>query len=177
MASFLQALAMLAALACAAPFSHKLHLTLVKDCAACHTNAATSTRTEDNNLPRADACKGCHDKVIIKDPRETLVIHFSHRFHLKMAGKTGCAFCHKGLEQSEAVSKAAYPPMTDCLVCHNKIENPFSCETCHSTKANLKPTSHTDDWIDRHNRKSTVLDKPSCIPCHGKSFRCLGCHQ
>jgi Cytochrome c3 len=162
--------------ALAAPFSHKLHMTMVKDCAACHTSAPKSTRAEDNNLPRADACQGCHDKVTIKEPRQTLVIKFDHQFHLKMAGKAGCAFCHKGLDQSEVVTKAAFPPMTDCLVCHNKIEPPWSCETCHSPKAELKPASHTNDWIDRHNRKSTVLDKPSCVPCHGQKFTCLGCH-
>ncbi len=159
-----------------APFSHKLHISLVKDCVTCHTTAATSTRVEDNNLPRAEACKGCHDKVNIKAPRETLVIKFDHQFHMQLADKAGCTFCHKGLDQSEAVTKTAFPPMTDCLVCHNKIDNPFSCETCHSPKSNLKPVSHTDDWIDRHNRKSTVLDKPSCVPCHGERFHCLGCH-
>ena len=162
--------------ALAAPFLHKLHMTMVKDCAACHVSAPKSTRAEDNNLPRAGACKDCHDKVAIKEPRKTLVIKFSHDFHMKMAGKAGCTFCHKGLDQSEAVTKAAFPPMTDCLVCHNKIEPPWSCETCHSPKAELRPPSHTNDWIDRHNRKSTVLDKPSCVPCHGAKFTCLGCH-
>lgn len=159
-----------------APFSHQLHLTLVKDCVTCHATAAISTRAEDNNLPRAEVCRDCHDDVSIQAPRETLVIKFDHQFHMKLAGKQGCMFCHKGLNESPAASKAAYPPMTDCLVCHNKIENPFSCETCHSPKANLKPASHSADWIDRHNRKTTVLDKPSCVPCHGVNFRCLGCH-
>ena len=56
-----------------APFSHKLHMTLVMDCVTCHTTAATSTRVEDNNLPRAEVCWHCHDKATIKAPRETLV--------------------------------------------------------------------------------------------------------
>jgi len=82
--------------ALAAPFLHKLHMTMVKDCAACHVSAPKSTRAEDNNLPRAGACKDCHDKVAIKEPRKTLVIKFSHDFHMKMAGKPAAHSATRG---------------------------------------------------------------------------------
>jgi hypothetical protein len=31
-----------------------------------------------------------------------------------------CVACHRGLEESEAVSQANMPQMADCLVCHNR---------------------------------------------------------
>ena len=67
--------------------------------------------------------------------------------------------------------------MADCLVCHNKIDNPFSCEKCHTAPAvQLKPPSHTADYVDTHSSGKLQLDKPSCVICHGKEFTCLGCH-
>ena len=87
-----------------------------------------------------------------------------------------CGACHRGLEQSEAPSKADLPQMADCLVCHSEIEAPFSCEKCHLNIAVLKPPSHTADYIDFHSSKNAKLDKPSCRICHGVNFRCMGCH-
>src|SRR3984885_3699320 len=38
-----------------------------------------------------------------------------------------CLACHRGLEESEAVSRTNMPQMADCLVCHNQIDLPDSC--------------------------------------------------
>lgn len=67
--------------------------------------------------------------------------------------------------------------MADCLVCHSKIDAPFSCEFCHARNANLKPSSHTPDYLDTHTRKNALPDKASCVICHGRRFACLGCHS
>jgi hypothetical protein len=90
--------------------------------------------------------------------------------------KNPCEACHRGLEESTQVSKANMPQMADCLVCHNKIDPPDSCEFCHDKGAQLKPANHTPDFLDSHPRKSLGLDMKTCAVCHGRKFTCLGCH-
>ena len=88
-----------------------------------------------------------------------------------------CAACHRGLAASARVdSKAHLPRMADCLVCHDKIDNPFSCEECHPPGFNLKPASHVSTFHDQHSTGKLGLDKISCQPCHGRKFTCMGCH-
>ena len=139
----------------------------------------------------------------IKTPRKLLVTKFNHQLHLKMGNvapviaraidskgylsppgdmrkyletKNACAACHRGLEHSDEVSAAAFPRMADCLVCHNKIDPPFSCEKCHDQSAPLKPADHTPDFLDRHSKRGTIQNSETCAVCHGRKFTCLGCH-
>jgi len=185
------------------PFSHRLHLQLKLECTGCHAAAAASTNAADNLLPKKEACLRCHKEVTIPPPPVTPVARFSHAQHLRLGniapllaravdaktylsppgdmrahlnGRNPCTACHRGLEQSDVVSKAALPRMADCLVCHSQIDPPDSCEFCHARGMKLKPADHTPDFLDSHNRKSTVLDKTSCAVCHGRKFTCLGCH-
>jgi hypothetical protein len=185
------------------PFSHKLHLKLKLACTGCHAQAAASTRADDNLLPKKEVCAGCHKEVTIPAAPATPITHFSHALHLRLGnvapllaraidikiflsppgderahlnGTNPCTACHRGLEESETVTAAALPRMADCLVCHTQIDPPDSCEFCHARGMSLKPANHTPDFLDAHNRKSTVLDKASCAVCHGRKFTCLGCH-
>jgi hypothetical protein len=185
------------------PFSHQVHLKLKPDCASCHSSAAKSTRVEDNNLPDRKVCLECHTEVAIKTPAKTNLSTFSHEQHLKIpdiAGtiakaidtkeylsnpgdirthldsKNPCAACHRALETSDVVTKAHFPLMADCLVCHSTIEPPFSCERCHEKGANLKPANHTADFLDSHTTGMLKLDKTTCAVCHGRTFQCQGCH-
>ena len=97
------------------------------------------------------------------------------RRHLNTGNR--CEACHRGLEESDQVTHAAFPQMADCLVCHSQIENPFSCETCHGKNiARLKPASHTANFMDTHSSGKLKLDKASCVVCHGRTFTCMGCH-
>lgn len=200
--AFLLAASILPVAAQQGSFSHELHLKLKPDCLACHPKAATSTRLDDNLLPAAEACAGCHKEVSIKQPRELRLKSFNHSFHLKMGNvapllmaaiksktflgdvppdelrhleqaKTACAGCHRGMHESKQVSREAFPHMGDCLVCHNKIDPPFSCETCHLGDKALRPVAHTPDYLDTHTKKSV---KEGCANCHGRRFTCLGCH-
>jgi hypothetical protein len=142
-------------------------------------------------------------KSRIKAPRKMLVTKFNHQLHLKMGNlapviaraidnqtylsppgdirahlntKIACAACHRALEQSDEVSPAAFPRMADCLVCHNKVDPPFSCVKCHDEGAKLKPADHTADFLDRHTKRGTIQNKETCAVCHGRQFTCLGCH-
>jgi bacterioferritin-associated ferredoxin len=189
------------------PFSHELHLKLPNKftCVSCHASVRESTRVEDNNLPAEAVCKGCHERVSIR-PRPTgILTKFDHKRHLAFGDiaplirgaidskaylsqpgdirrqlETGnqCAACHRGMEQSAAPAKHDFPRMADCLVCHNKIDPPFSCEQCHDKGEHLKPASHNGPFLDTHNRKGALsaADKETCAVCHGRRFTCLGCH-
>ena len=193
------------------PFSHELHLKLRLECNGCHSVAAASTRLEDNLLPREEACSPCHEQVRIPAQKPRPITRFNHQKHVALGniapvlraaieskrylgrasegaetlrlldGATACTACHRGLERSSAIGRNALPAMADCLVCHSKIDVPWSCEFCHSNDtqektALLKPPSHTPDYLDAHNRKNANLDKESCAVCHGRTFTCLGCH-
>ena len=64
----------------------------------------------------------------------------------------------------------------DCLVCHPKIDPPFSCEFCHDAGPHLKPANHTPAYVDLHSTGRANLNKPACVTCHDRRFTCLGCH-
>lgn len=90
---------------------------------------------------------------------------------------SGCAACH-----SATVADQRHDPMVmmgDCLVCHPKIDPPFSCSFCHTADAQtLKPSYHTNDFLDKHTSglAKLSLNKSDCAVCHGRKFTCLGCH-
>jgi len=175
-------------------------------CVQCHSSVQSSTRAEDNNLPPVAVCLGCHKagSVTVGKPRPTLLARFNHQKHLTLGNiapviraaivaKTylsasgdirrhlesanACAACHRGMEESTALAKSDLPQMADCLVCHNQIDPPFSCEFCHTKGAALKPANHTQDFPDIHSRKDAKLDKTTCAVCHGRKFTCMGCHS
>lgn len=142
------------------------------------------------------------DDVAIKQPAVTLVTKFSHAKHQRLGAFTGriltraidsktylsppgirpsphanaCTGCHKGLETADSVSKANFPKMADCLVCHPKVEPPFSCVNCHDDSPALKPANHGAGFVDLHSSGKANLDKTTCAVCHGRRFTCLGCH-
>ncbi len=96
------------------------------------------------------------------------------------AGKDACTSCHHGIAESENVPHdkpvaAHFPAMADCLVCHNKIDPPDSCEQCHAKpQSGFKPATHTAEFSDKHATKS--IEKAECATCHGRKFTCKGCH-
>lgn len=88
-----------------------------------------------------------------------------------------CVGCHRGLSDSDVVdSKIHLPRMADCLVCHDDIDNPFTCEKCHPPDFQLKPADHTREFVDEHSTGRAGFDKLTCQPCHGRNFTCMGCH-
>ena len=176
-------------------------------CAECHTAAGSSTRAQDNLLPAKQVCLGCHSEAelpAIPAKPASLVNQFSHAPHLRIGNvapflakaidtknylqppddirrhlntTNPCEACHRGLEESDRVTRAAMPQMADCLVCHSVIENPFSCEYCHEKGAAfLKPASHVEHFLDLHSTGKMHIDKTTCAVCHGREFTCMGCH-
>jgi hypothetical protein len=188
----------------AQPFSHRLHLGAKLDCAVCHAAALTSTRLDDNLLPAKGVCLQCHKTAEIGAPMATRLAQFDHQLHLKLGNvapiiaaaidkktyltstspesraqlntQNPCEACHRGLEVSDRPERSGLPQMADCLVCHNQIDPPYSCEFCHAKGAKLTPASHTPDYLDTHTSGKSGFDKTTCAVCHGRKFRCLGCH-
>lgn len=192
------------------PFSHELHLKLQPKCEGCHQKAPQSTEITDNLLPDPKVCLTCHQNVRIQAPVRTWTLaRFPHKTHVALGNfapviaaaidsgaylsKPGdlrqqlnvtnnCLACHHGMDHNQGpVTRANFPQMAECLVCHNKVDAPFSCETCHMNTtpqltAKLKPADHVPGFLDLHNRKDAKLDKESCAVCHGRKFTCLGCH-
>lgn len=172
------------------------------DCVSCHAAARTSTKPGDNLLPAREVCLKCHKEVSISATVVVRVVHFSHALHAKLGNvaaaiaaaidsgkylgdpggirksldtKNSCLGCHRGMATSEKVTRANLPQMADCLVCHSQISPPDSCVLCHGDDANLKPASHTADFIDTHTNPTSV-PKTGCAVCHGRTFTCQGCH-
>src|SRR5437870_5274316 len=90
---------------------------------------------------------------------------FSHALHLKLPAKFTCVSCHSSVQTSTRLEDNNLPAVAVCLGCHKEV-----------AIGTLKPTNHTPDFIDAHNRKNANLDKASCAVCHGRKFTCLGCH-
>jgi hypothetical protein len=160
-------------------------------CADCHSGAAGAPRKLDG----AD---------YIGKPRQVFLRDFNHELHLKFgniapllrqAVQSGkhldpakvtvahlqnagpCEACHRGLRESDRASHANMPAMADCLVCHDKIDPPFSCEKCHTPGVRLTPASHKPGWLDEHSKAAArAAANENCAVCHGKQFTCLGCH-
>lgn len=189
----------------AADFSHKQHLALDIPCTQCHASAAASTKAADNLLPSARVCRECHadGRRVRTTPTALFVAKFNHAVHVKLGNvapvlaaavdkgtylskpgdlrshlntKNACAACHRGLEESDLVDKANFPKMADCLVCHNKIDPPFSCVKCHVDSPQLRPATHTANFMDTHSSGKLQMDKTTCAVCHGRRFTCQGCH-
>lgn len=188
----------------ASEFSHSRHLALKIACAACHTSAAASTKAGDNLLPGAAACSACHDdgRTPRAAPTPQFVAKFNHALHGKLGNvaplilaairkgtylsspppdferhfgtRNACEACHRSLHESHTISKANFPAMADCLVCHNKIDPPDSCAQCHLPGPELRPASHTVEFTEAHSTRR--IDKTGCAVCHGRDFTCQGCH-
>ena len=94
-----------------------------------------------------------------------------------LEGADSCGACHRGLSEAAKVDSTIHlPRMSDCLVCHDQIDNPFSCEQCHPADVQIRPDDHTREFIDGHSTGKLGFNKLTCQPCHGVGFRCMGCH-
>lgn len=184
MARFLQAIALAQVITLAlagicltargADFSHREHLSYGLTCTQCHASVKSSTRVEDNNLPRREACIECHGEVSIKSPRPMPLAHFSHQAHVDLLD---CLECHRDIDKSDVTSIANFPRMADCVRCHPQGDMPNGCWKCHSQTMQLRPPTHVADFVDSHSRlRRSGAEKASCDVCHGQNFHCAGCH-
>ena len=117
-------------------------------------------------------CQSCHELNKLSGPT---AINFSHELH---AGKKGleCVTCHGDLVHGEPKTLK----MQDCLDCHKAKSGPVKCESCHQSKATMKPQNHDAKWLAAHG-EAAKKDLKSCTTCHtgelGVEKYCNTCHN
>jgi hypothetical protein len=171
-------------------FSHEFHIdTIGAGCTDCHTTVEESQSAADNLLPTMDTCGGCHDVeddqsctqchyedeetwVAFENPPRDLL--FSHQLHVEKL-EQNCQACHRGVEKVEYASKANLPVMTDCTQCHDDRQAPLECTNCHVSTLNLRPVSHSPDFLVTHKRTARI-DRIECATCHVETD-CQQCHE
>jgi len=171
-------------------FSHKEALEKKLECLTCHAQQKQSTTLSDKHKGKilkdfshlqhvslgnlAPVIAGAIDrKQYLGSPNKIDLL----KLRADLITDNACQACHRGLQTSVGpLTKANFPHMEDCLVCHNKVDAPFSCTQCHTPTMNLKPSNHAPDFLDRHTNGKPDFDKTTCAACHGKRFTCLGCH-
>lgn len=176
-------------------FSHKLHVAEQElECSMCHASAAESVTGSDNLLPSMDVCADCHDVEAddgcvtchsrpdepMAAPRvENYSPKFSHQKHL--GAGLECATCHANVNGKETVLPYQFTDMKTCMNCHSSRGVSNECATCHLPGEELKPKSHTVNFLHTHGdmartsagSKATVQQ---CATCHQQNF-CQECHE
>jgi len=171
-------------------FSHKVHLAKSGDCSVCHPalfTVGTNKRHSMTDMEKGKSCGACHngkkafgvDKCVTCHPvkeitykvKETGPTHFSHKFHIEVAG---CGKCHPGLyatnQQNRRVGMAAMEKGKSCGVCHNSKEA-FSvkeCAKCHPVKELLFEDKDAGNVTFSHKFHISAY---SCADCHPKLYQ------
>jgi len=170
-------------------FSHARHVTEQEiDCAACHDLTASSTRSEDRNLPTMDKCADCHD---VEDDQECGRCHrnpdepqappspertilFNHKKHLDDG--VACSTCHGDVGATETLTADRnMPSMAVCMGCHSKAPETSDCRRCHADAVTLTDI-HPEGWRHKHAERASV-DPDWCNSCHQNEVFCLDCHR
>lgn len=168
-------------------FSHKYHTEVAGvGCTDCHTTADSSKLAIDNLLPDMETCYTCHDReskcsMCHKDPDnaiaypriETYIAKFPHMTHVEK--KVTCEKCHVGVAASENVLEKHLPQMADCSSCHDALDKPDYCYSCHNKGESLRPSNHRLDWRKAHAVHKEG-PKDECKLCHTDN-QCLECHK
>lgn len=174
-------------------FTHKTHIENEIACEQCHTDISKSKSASDNNLPKKDACKDCHevdnkdqcnlcharsDKARKLKQRGTDLI-FSHELHVKDNGME-CKSCHINVNDSTKSTDKLIPKMETCQECHDTKSPNSNCEQCHTGLKDLvlKPKSHRNMnmFVTNHKRAVYTSSINYCQKCH-KEETCLSCHE
>lgn len=149
-------------------FSHRTHLTMKLACVRCHPHIPESMAlaATQAQIISEDACGDCHGKAILNlaPAPVPILAHFSHKLHLSMKPTSACGACHRGLLESDSITRDLLPRMTECLVCHTEVNPPESCLRCHAAGAQLKPASHTPEFLAAHAGQAGK--DPQCRTCH-----------
>jgi hypothetical protein len=90
-----------------------------------------------------------------------------------------CLACHQGMTNASLGGLENYPPMKECLTCHEEEGDAMShCATCHLLEADLFPKDHqSDTFFDDHSAEAASHDSEICKMCHTPGFNpCTQCH-
>ncbi|MFC1557684.1 cytochrome c3 family protein, partial [candidate division KSB1 bacterium] len=101
--------------------------------------------------------------------------NFNHESHMSGMGEEYCMTCHPGIESVEYATAANMPSMKLCAGCHNNVEQPQDCESCHTELPTLRPDSHISTWMQRHDDAVRATSE-DCAMCHSFDY-CQECHD
>ncbi len=165
-------------------FSHKQHMAEEMVCADCHVGVEESTSGMDNLMPDKAVCLDCHEGEEIGNFDLVIAVEsyskkFSHQQHL--AADNDCAKCHYEVSQKEEAFPYVLPTMVECMSCHEQQAVSVGCATCHLPFENLKPISHTVNFIHNHADIARmdameISADMSCMTCHDQQY-CQDCHE
>ena len=177
-------------------FSHDIHTSMGIECESCHADVAESTSGTDNLMPAMDACAECHDVedtdgcTLCHSDMENLDVYqrvvdyspkFNHKVHVE--AKLACDHCHVGVEKSDSAAATHLPGMEGCpgmemcMDCHDGLQAPKDCHTCHVEQKDLRPVDHANElWLQQHGDNAKMDDAQSCSMCHERNS-CTECHQ
>ena len=171
------------------PFSHKKHLAMYSDCAACHPKlfiAGPNKPATMADMEKGKSCGACHNgktafgvdecakchtvKEMGLTSKETGKIVFSHKKH---AGLFKCGECHNKIYtpgRNKPVGMAAMEKGKSCGACHDG-KRAFSvkdCATCHAIKDIDYKIQGAGPAKFIH---SIHLKKYTCTDCHTKIYK------
>ncbi len=166
-------------------FSHKQHVIEEEiECADCHGAAEQSRSGLDNLLPARSVCLDCHEQEELGNfdrlyAIDTYSEKFSHQQHI--AADVNCESCHSAVAQKTAAFPYVLPTMVECMECHEVNAVALACQTCHKPLENLRPISHTRNFLHNHGDQARmaameVSADMACAVCHSQQF-CQDCHE
>ncbi len=166
-------------------FSHKKHVIEEEiECADCHSPAESSKTGLDNLLPAKTICLDCHEAEEVGNfdlvySIESYSEKFSHEQHI--AAGNNCESCHSAVTQKEEAFPYILPTMAECMNCHEQQVVSVECATCHTPLENLKPMSHTINFVNNHGDQARMSAEEmsadmSCMVCHTEQY-CQDCHE
>lgn len=121
------------------------------------------------------SCQYCHANI------EDFVnpgLIFNHQAHFAKGVK--CFSCHNEWPHTRAGTKK--PAMDLCYGCHglthaaSGVIAPENCDLCHPVGFNLKPNSHTAEFISSQHKKVVEDSYFTCMTCHDDREFCAPCH-
>lgn len=177
-------------------FTHELHSDMGIECESCHQEVAGSTSGTDNLMPPMDACAECHDvedtdgcSMCHSDMENLDVVQrvidyspkFNHQVHVEQ--NLACDHCHIGVATSDSAAVTHLPGMEGCpgmdmcMDCHDGLQAPKECSTCHVENRDLRPIDHASTlWTQQHGDDAKMDDAQSCMMCHERNS-CMECHE
>ncbi len=131
------------------PFDHQVHVQqLGLQCAFCHQTTATNVTA---GLPSTQECMDCHIPVGVQQQPSTQAlqdawvkqqavdwarvwrmpdhVRFVHDAHIQ--ANLACADCHGDVGAMHQVVQGQPMKMQDCVACHQRMNAPTTCSTCH----------------------------------------------
>ncbi len=139
-------------------------------------NSSAFDKDEDATKVTMAKCLPCHTDLD-KSIRKSAALTFNHKVHFEKGIE--CKSCH--VEFPHKKDSLIKPVMQVCYNCHGlnhgkKILAPADCSTCHPKSFNLKPVSHTQNWMLYLHKTESSYNLSQCLMCH-KEKECVDCHN